>query len=115
MEGAEFEKMFEIEHPFYYAEFKPESALTNNQLNSISSLSRITAYSNACERIQTFNAISNVLVFEPHTRKYKRAKSPISHIEYLDSSRLVLKNAKLREQDETIKSHVMNQCRLGMH
>ena len=55
--SCQFFRIQEIDYPFYYAEFMPKIKVSTGHLQQVGSLTRISAYINACQRAHTAESI----------------------------------------------------------
>ena len=76
-------KLFELSHPYYYAEYYPQGS---DHLQQICSLIRLSSYANACHRIKLYQSL-----------KQFDGQSSIDSILYLDHQYLLLDSKELHE------------------
>jgi len=56
-ENAQFTKCFEMSYPYYYVEYMPKKKVKMGNLQQVGSLSRITAFINACQRVKIMESL----------------------------------------------------------
>ena len=96
-----FHKMFEIQYPFNYIEYLPTSKLKTRHMQQIGSLSRISAYINACQRVRYAQTLSRI-----DTNR---------SVTYLDGRTLILKNQQIARSWTTEKTQNLIASGSGTH
>lgn len=109
---ATFHRVHEIRHPFYYVEFTLESA---NPLMNVGSLTRLNAFANACSRAKLSETLLHGVEPRPGCKSSQSKSLFESHLVYVDSKYLVLKNARISPAYQTLKSVLLEASGGGLH
>ena len=54
------QKFFEIQYPYFYAEFMPKKSEKKGHMQQIGSLCRISSFVNACQRVHIMQSLSGI-------------------------------------------------------